>query len=108
MTHTITHHYTQGVKQASFSPDGRRFVTSGYDKVVRIWDTETGKVLSSHGEGKMFYCVRFHPEEETTLMAGCGDKKIYQWDLTSGETGQIYDYHLGRVVVRCCVCVCVV
>lgn len=35
----------QGVRDVWFSNDGRRFVSTGYDKVIRCWDTETGAVL---------------------------------------------------------------
>ena len=48
----------QGVKDISFSNDGRKFLSSSYDKVVKLWDTETGKVLRSFGEGKMFFTAR--------------------------------------------------
>ena len=54
----------QGVKDISFSNDGRTFLSSSYDKVVKLWDTETGKVLRSFGEGKMFFTARWallHP-----------------------------------------------
>lgn len=36
---------TQGVKDIWFSNDGRRFVSTGYDKKIRYWDTETGAIL---------------------------------------------------------------
>ena len=51
----------QGVKDISFSNDGRKFLSSSYDKVVKLWDTETGKVLRSFGEGKMFFTARCAP-----------------------------------------------
>ena len=51
----------QGVKDISFSNDGRKFLSSSYDKVVKLWDTETGKVLRSFGEGKMFFTARWTP-----------------------------------------------
>ncbi len=35
----------QGVKDISFSNDGRKFLSTSYDKVVKLWDTETGQVL---------------------------------------------------------------
>ena len=36
--------HSKGVRDITFSNDGRRFVSTGYDKNVRVWDTETGKV----------------------------------------------------------------
>ncbi|EFN53026.1 hypothetical protein CHLNCDRAFT_32300 [Chlorella variabilis] len=89
--------HTKGVKDIWFSNDGRRFVSTGYDKKIRYWDTETGQILNTVGEGKMSYCVRLHPEEQHIVMAGTQDKKIQQWDLNTGDMVQSYDYHLAAV-----------
>lgn len=43
----------QGVRDITFSNDGRRFVSTGYDKNVRVWDTETGKVVQTFNTGKV-------------------------------------------------------
>ena len=32
------------MKDINFSNDGRRFLSTSYDKVVKLWDTETGQV----------------------------------------------------------------
>lgn len=34
--------HTKGVRDVCFSNDGRKFVSTGYDRNVRYWDTETG------------------------------------------------------------------
>jgi pre-mRNA-processing factor 17 len=74
--------HAKGVRDVGFSPDGRRFASVGYDRAVRVWDTETGACLASGlSGGKQFYCAVFHPERSDVLMGGCADKKIYQWDL---------------------------
>lgn len=89
--------HAKGVRDVRFSPDGRRLLTTGYDKVMRLWDVETGTVLASLGEGTMTFAIAFHPTEEETIMAGRGDKKICQYDWRSGDVVQEYDYHLGPV-----------
>ena len=72
-------------------------MSSSFDKVVKMWDTETGAVLRTLGEGKMFYTAKFHPEKQTTVVAGCADKKIYQWDSETGDLVQV-----GQITVFAC------
>ena len=83
--------WLQGVRDINFSNDGRRFLSSSYDRVIKLWDTETGQVIRSMGEGKMFFTAKFHPDEDkqNVLMAGCQDKKVYQWDMNSGDLVQV-------------------
>eukprot|EP00049_Salpingoeca_infusionum_P011764 m.206228 g.206228 ORF g.206228 m.206228 type:complete len:563 (+) comp15020_c0_seq2:3914-5602(+) len=91
--------HTQGVRDISFNYDGTKFVSAGYDRVVRLWDTETGKCLSHFTNHKTPYCVKFHPNEDKSHLFCCGtsDKKIICWDINTGETVQEYDRHLGAV-----------
>lgn len=91
--------HTKGVRDINFTTDGSRFVSVGYDKIIRLWDTETGQVLRTLNNGKQHYCGVLHPEEDkqNVLMSGCQDKKIYQWDLETGDVMQEYNYHLGAV-----------
>lgn len=79
------------MKDICFSNDGRKFLSSSYDKVIKLWDTETGQVIRSLGEGKMFFVAKFHPDEDkqNVVMAGCGDKKIYQWDSNTADLIQV-------------------
>ena len=80
----------QGLKGIDFSNDGRKFLSTGYDKVIKLWDTETGQVLRTFGEGKMFFVAKFHPndDKQNVLMAGCQDKKVRP-QLTEHMKGHI-------------------
>ena len=49
------------------------------------------QMIRSFGEGKMFYCAVFHPDDDkqNVVLAGCGDKKVYQWDADTGDLVQV-------------------
>ncbi|OAD70602.1 hypothetical protein PHYBLDRAFT_126422 [Phycomyces blakesleeanus NRRL 1555(-)] len=91
--------HTKAVRDIAFSNDGRKFLSSSYDRYVKLWDTETGQCIRSFSTGKVPYCVTFNPEEDKQhiFLAGCSDKKIVQFDINTGEITQEYDQHLGAV-----------
>eukprot|EP01026_Neomeris_dumetosa_P032467 TRINITY_DN2578_c0_g1_i3.p1 TRINITY_DN2578_c0_g1~~TRINITY_DN2578_c0_g1_i3.p1 ORF type:complete len:425 (-),score=80.77 TRINITY_DN2578_c0_g1_i3:184-1458(-) len=92
--------HNKGVREVRFTNDGKKFVSCAYDKYVRLWDTETGKVIQTINNGRTFNCATFHPDDakQNVMMLGSWDKKIYQYDLNSGDLVQEYDYHLDRVL----------
>ncbi len=51
---------------------------SGYDRFIKLWDTETGDCISRFTNRKVAYCVKFHPEpsKQNLFVAGTSDKKI--------------------------------
>ena len=91
--------HSKAVKDVTFSNDGRRFLSAGYDRQMKLWDTETGQCISAFSHGKIPHVVRFHPDEDKqhTFLAGMSDKKIIQFDTNTGEMTQEYDQHLGPV-----------
>jgi pre-mRNA-processing factor 17 len=91
--------HSKAVRDISFCNDGSKFLTAGYDKNIKYWDTETGQVISSFSTGKIPYVVKLNPDDDkqNILLAGMSDKKIVQWDMNSGQITQEYDQHLGAV-----------
>lgn len=74
------HGHMKAVKDVTFSNDGRKFLSCGYDRQMKLWDTETGQCLKRFSNGKIPYVVRFHPDEDKQhiFLAGMSDKKIIQ------------------------------
>ncbi|KAF9535331.1 pre-mRNA splicing factor [Crepidotus variabilis] len=93
------HGHVKAVKDVTFSNDGKRFLSCGYDRQMKLWDTETGQCIKRFTNGKIPYVIKFHPDEDKQhiFMAGMSDKKIIQYDMNSGEITQEYDQHLGPV-----------
>ncbi|XP_064629751.1 pre-mRNA-processing factor 17-like [Lineus longissimus] len=93
------HGHKQAVRDACFNNSGEKFISCGYDRFCKLWDTETGECISRFTSRKVPYCVKFNPEEDKQhlFVAGTSDKKIVCWDIRSGEIVQEYDRHLGAV-----------
>jgi pre-mRNA-processing factor 17 len=89
--------HDKAVKDIQFTNDGTKFVSSSWDKKIKLWDTETGKVISTFTSGKIAYASVLHPNQQNILMAAQSDKKILQYDMNSGDVVQEYDQHLGAV-----------
>ncbi|ESO06288.1 hypothetical protein HELRODRAFT_94015 [Helobdella robusta] len=91
--------HKEAVRDICFDNHGTKFLSCGYDRFSKLWDTETGQCISRFTNGKVPYCIKFHPEEnmQNYFVAGTKDKKIVCWDVRSGEITQEYDRHLGAV-----------
>jgi pre-mRNA-processing factor 17 len=64
------------VRDIKFSNDGSRFVSAGYDRFIRLWDTETGQCINTFTNRKMPYCCTFYPEDNDMMLAGCSDNRV--------------------------------
>ncbi|GFY76119.1 pre-mRNA-processing factor 17 [Trichonephila inaurata madagascariensis] len=91
--------HKQAVRDICFNNAGTQFLSAGYDRDVKLWDTETGKCLGQFSNRKIPYCVKFNPDDDKQhlFVAGTSDKKIVCWDINSTEIVQEYDRHLGAV-----------
>ena len=86
-----------GVRDVNFSADGKRFLSCAYDKVIQLWDTETGQIIQTMGNNEMHYTAKFYPIDENEFLTACKDKKIYQFDVRENKTVQEYNTHLQAV-----------
>ncbi|KAK7907791.1 hypothetical protein WMY93_016403 [Mugilogobius chulae] len=91
--------HSKAVRDICFNNAGTQFLSAGYDRYLKLWDSETGKCISRFTNRKVPYCVKFNPDEDkqNLFVAGMSDKKIVQWDIRTEEVVQEYDRHLGAV-----------
>ncbi|GJN90064.1 hypothetical protein Rhopal_003062-T1 [Rhodotorula paludigena] len=89
--------HSKAVHDVTFDNSGGQFLSAAFDRQMKLWDTETGQCKQAFSNGKIPYCIKFHPEQQHTFLAGMSDKKVTQYDIRSGEVTQEYNQHLGPV-----------
>jgi WD40 repeat protein len=71
----------------AFSPDGKHVLTGGsMDRVVRLWEVHTGKLVSEfrgHEPGQAVQAVAFSPDGRTALSASM-DGTARLWETSTG------------------------
>jgi len=74
-------HYVSSV---AVSPDGKRVVSGSWDKLLKIWDVETGaEVRTLTGHLGWVTSVTFSPDGKR-IVSGSWDKTVKIWDAETG------------------------
>jgi pre-mRNA-processing factor 17 len=91
--------HTKAISDITFNTDGTQFLSASYDRMMKLWDTETGTCINRFTTGKIPHVVRFNPDPEHSneFLAGMSDKKIIQFDIRTREIVQEYDHHLAAI-----------
>jgi len=68
----------------AWHPDSRRLATTSYDRLVRIWESTTGRLLHTlAGHGQEVHGITFHPGGEWLLSAGYTGTML--WNVATGQ-----------------------
>ena len=94
--------HSMGVRDISFSFDGTQFLSTSFDKSIKLWDTETGKVKRSYELKKIPLCIQYnigigHTDE---FIVGTNYKKIFNFDVRDNrinKPSEVYDEHFGSI-----------
>jgi WD40 repeat protein/energy-coupling factor transporter ATP-binding protein EcfA2 len=85
------------VNSAVFSPDGKQILTGCNDKIARLWEVDTGKVIRQFsGHRGIVLNATFSPDGKK-LATASEDKSAWIWDAATGNVIQKLIGHAGAV-----------
>jgi WD40 repeat protein len=90
--------------EISFSPDGRKIVSTDYDSVVRILDTESGDLLNTIEYSDIAFEAAFKPTSSEDmgsaylLAAGYDNGDVLYWDVKNSQVIQSFEGFKQKVV----------
>lgn len=69
----------------AFSPDGKLLATTGYDRLIKLWDVGSGKevrTLKDHSDA--VYGLAFRPDGKL-IASAAADRAVKVWDVATGR-----------------------
>ncbi len=84
------------VRGVAFSPDGKQFVTVGWDRMIHVYDAPTRQRLHSWmGHDQGIYRARYLPDGR--LLTSAYDGTIKLWDVAQQDELKLIAGHTGAV-----------
>ncbi|WP_417744400.1 c-type cytochrome domain-containing protein [Rosistilla oblonga] len=85
LVRTFENPHTDTVLCARFSPDGKTLATSSSDRMIKLWDIETGKLLKTlEGHTHHVNSIAWNVNNRQ-LSSASADATVKIWDVSTGQ-----------------------
>ncbi len=82
---TVRLRHPTTLRSIAYSPDGKMLVSAGWDPMIHLWDSTSGKELRHiDGPEKGVDAIAISPDGKTLAGAGI-DGTVYVWDAATGK-----------------------
>ena len=89
--------HADNIKSVAYSPDGKYIASGSWDKTIKIWEAETGRLLRTlTGHAGDIYSVGYSLDG-AYLASGSDDKTIRIWEVETGNCIKTLTGHTSYV-----------
>ncbi|KAH1181577.1 hypothetical protein KIL84_005303, partial [Mauremys mutica] len=94
--------HTAPISECSLTPDNKRVITSSYDKTVKAWDMETGKMLWTVDQEGLVTSCNISCDGKYVVSGLDMENAICVTDAVNATTVAYVQGHHRSTITRCC------